>query len=136
MALPAASLTLASTVTLYHVSDLRLDAGFTSAVLPEYVTSTATSLLFSESLIVCLLMDDASIASLNVIKIVVLTGTFSTPWSGVTEITLGAVVSEGGNAPVPPHPAGAKTVTAIASIRIEQLTPALARTLFLRPALK
>ena len=42
MALPATSLTLPSTVTVYIVSGSKLDAGLKTAALSEYVTDPGT----------------------------------------------------------------------------------------------
>ena len=104
MALPATSLTLPSMVTVYNVNEFRFDDGLKTAVVPEYVTDPSTLPLSVERVIVCAFTDDSSMASLNVIITEVLTETFCAPLTGLTELTVGAVVSEGGKGPMPPHP--------------------------------
>jgi hypothetical protein len=101
MAFPAASLTLLKTVTVYHVVGFRLEAGVKTAVEPEQVTDPWTLLFPVVSVIVCESMDDASIASLNVIVIGPFTETFCSPLFGLVKLTEGGIVSAGGRGPFP-----------------------------------
>lgn len=71
--------------------------------MSEYVTDPGTLPVPMESVIVRSLMVEASIASLNVIVMELLTETLCAPLVGLVKLIEGEFVSAGGNGPLPPH---------------------------------